>query len=255
MQLIFLFLCLNAWGVSDGSLAQRYAPTIIQELGNNPVADEFTLFNFDQDWNPNNNWANLEKFPRPRAAYYSVIESENYYFLTYSLFFPRDYADTCFWVHCHENDFEGFRLTIEKPDKLIRLETLVHNFLTIIENPLATTLVIEAGGHGVHALQSKTPHERHKIYTPADYQLHPLIEIWQRRHQGLFSGQFEFEGRSYPSQFDGQEWILWGLGRAKPPWAWETWNAPFKKGEWFLKPLTDKTEKYLLHPYLNPTSN
>ena len=255
MQLIFLFLCLSAWGEDFGPLAQRFAPTIIQELGSHPDADEFTLFNYDQDWNPNNNWDNLDKFPRPRVAYYSVIESEQFYFLTYHLFYPRDYADTCFWVHCHENDFEGFRLTIQKPDKLIRLETLAHNFLTVHENPKNTTVVIEAGGHGVHAHLSKTPQANQKTYAPTDYQLIPLDEIWQRSQQGLFQGSFEFEGQHYPAQFDGQEWIIFGLGRAKPPWAWETWNASYKKGEWFLKPLRDKTEKYLQHPYLNPSSN
>jgi hypothetical protein len=146
-------------------------------------------------------------------------------------------------------------LTIQKPDKLIRLETLAHNFLTVHENPTDTTIVIEAGGHGVHARLSKTPQGNQKTYTPTDYQLTPLSEIWARRHQGLFQGQFEFEGQTYPAQFDGHKWIIFGLGRAKPPWAWETWNAQYKKGEWFLNPLQDKSEKYLQHPYLNLTSN
>ncbi len=233
MGLLLFFLQLSF----ASSLALRWAPTIHQELGSEPRADEFTLVNYDGDWNAENNWDNLLKFPRPAALYYHVIESENFYFITYALFFPRDYADFCFWMHCHENDFEGLRVTIKKPETFWRLETLAHNRLNSVDKPQTVEVMVERGGHGIYPRAAVAPI---KTYQPQDYQLISLDEIWERRKTELFRAN---------ATFAGKKWIVWGLGAAKPPWSWEIWGSDWKKGEWFLHPLKGMKEKYLHHPY------
>lgn len=239
LLLFFLGLCSARSAISvDLSLAYRWAPVIQQELGSEPRADEFTRVDFDGDWDAENNWENLLKFPRPAAVYYHVIESETFYFITYALFFPRDYAGVCFWMHCHENDFEGLRVTVKKPDTLWRLETLAHNRLTSVEKPLTVEVMVERGGHGIYPRAASAPA---KTYRPQDYALVSLDEIWQRRKTKLFREN---------ATFAGKKWILWGLGAAKPPWSWEIWGSDWQRGEWFLHPLKGMKENYLRHPYL-----
>src|SRR5690606_12952669 len=106
MQKLFLSLLIlfSLTAFADPELARKFAPTVYQGLGPEPRADEFTRFDFDGDWDPDNNWDNMLKFDRPRVVYWDVIESENHFFLTYAFFFPKDYARLCIWVHCHEND-------------------------------------------------------------------------------------------------------------------------------------------------------
>src|SRR5690606_18899295 len=94
-------------------LPKKPAPILTQGIGSEPKADIFTRVDYDGDWDPNNSWDNLHKFPHPPTVYYYVIESEKHTFITYAFFYPRDYAGMCFFVHCHENDFEGMRVTIE----------------------------------------------------------------------------------------------------------------------------------------------
>lgn len=224
-------------------LAQFYAPIIHQELGTDPVADEFTRVDFDGDWNPFNNWQNLEKSQRPREVYWALIESERHYFLTYAFFFPRDYSWVCFWVLCHENDFEGLRVVVRKPDKIVALETLGHNYRTEIKDPKQIEVMIEWGGHGIIPLNKQRPHQNNIVYLPSHYRLRSLDELWQKRKSFLFNER---------GHFNGDDWIIFGKGAAKPPWKWEIWNSELAPGEWFLDPLKlygDGGEKYLLHQY------
>jgi hypothetical protein len=248
---LLLFFVQFCWSSSansaDLSLAYRWAPTIQQELGSEPRADEFTKLDFDGDWDAENNWDHLLKFPRPASLYYSVIESENFYFITYGLFFPRDYADICFWMHCHENDFEGLRVTVKKPETLWRLESLAHNRLSSVEKPSKVEVMVERGGHGLYPRTATPPF---KTYRPQDYQLISLDEIWKRRKTKLFRANFVYQGRELPAAFSGDKWIVFGLGAAKPPWSWEIWGSDWAKGEWFLHPLKGMKENYLRHPYL-----
>lgn len=223
-------------GLED--VARNYAPTIYQNIGSDPKADEFTRVDFDGDWNPDNNWVNMPKYNRPASVYWDVSESEEYYFITYAFFFPRDYASWCFFIHCHENDFEGMRVTVRKPSTILRLETLAHNFRTEVKSPTSIEVTIEKEGHGIHPTALVKPDKKFKKYHPENYELRPLLELWNRRDDNLFTGSFEFKGKSYPSNFGGRKWILFGLGAAKPPWSWEVWRSEIKKGQWFLDPMS-----------------
>jgi hypothetical protein len=250
--LFFLTLIPHALWAQDlyQELASQFAPTVIQGLGADPRADEFTRVDFDGDWDPENNWDNMPRFPRPATVYWHLLESAQFYFITYAFFFPRDYSSWCFWVHCHENDFEGMRVVVEKKGlRLAKLEALAHNFKSELLNPAKVEVVIEKEGHGVHPYGLRTPDKDHRIYRPVDYQLRPLDELWRQR-QTLFRESFTYRGKSYPKHFGGKKWIIFGMGAAKPPWAWEIWGSDIKKGEWFLDPLRG-SEEYHPSPLLS----
>lgn len=238
LLIVTLFYSITLWAEAL-DIATRYAPVVNQGLGHHPIADEFTRVDFDDDWNPDNNWDNLEKFKRPRVVYWDVKESEHNYFITYAFFYPRDYARWCFWIHCHENDFEGMRITVEKPSRIIKLEALAHNFKNEIINPATIEITIEKEGHGIYPFDLRKPEEPYKRYTPNDYELRPLAELWAKKESSLFTGQFKYKEQSYPANFGGQKWILFGLGAAKPPWSWEIWGSNMVKGQWYLDPLKD----------------
>lgn len=246
--LFFILSCLLSIHTFAGlEVARRYAPVVYQGLGANPEADEFTRVDFDGDWNPDNNWDNMPKFKKPRVVYWNVIESERHFFITYAFFYPRDYSPLCFWVHCHENDFEGMRVTIKKPGTILKVEGLAHNFKSEVLNPPLVEVTIEKEGHGIHPYSLRRPDENFRKYTPEDYELRSLDELWQKKETALFTGRFTYKGKSYPANFGGKKWILFGHGAAKPPWSWEIWRSDIQKGQWFLDPLKDTSEKYIHH--------
>lgn len=228
-------------------LARTYAPIVYQGIGSVPEADQFTRVDFDGDWNPDNNWDNLLKYSRPRVVYWNVIETDVHYYITYSFFFPRDYAPICFFMHCHENDFEGMRVTVKKPAIVTKIEGLAHNYKSEVASPDNIAVTIEKEGHGIHPYSLRMPDKKHIKYLPQDYELRPLKEIWDNRESGIFNGNFSYKSKSYPKNFGGKKWIIFGLGAAKPSWSWEIWQSDFEKGEWFLDPAKGTKEKYLYH--------
>ncbi|MGH9580470.1 MAG: hypothetical protein ACRD2R_05705, partial [Terriglobales bacterium] len=78
-------------------IAQRFAPVLHQRLAGTPEDHRYdypTNFDFDGDWVGNNNWQNAAD-PRYKLwsfVYYSVIESEDHYFIHYAVFHPRDWS-------------------------------------------------------------------------------------------------------------------------------------------------------------------
>ncbi len=112
--------------------------------------------------------------------------------------------------------------------------------------------MIESQGHGIYPAEQSHFEANHKTYVPFQYELRSLDEIWEQRKSNLFAGSFKFKDQEYPAHFRGSTWILFGVGSAKPPWAWEVWGSSWMKGEWFLDPLKGTEEKYLFHPYQKP---
>ncbi|HEY6400734.1 MAG TPA: hypothetical protein VI479_04965, partial [Blastocatellia bacterium] len=102
-------------------LAHFHAPILFQDTevrgqsqdeGNQASVDQpiqrrgdfITRFDFDGDWNGLNNWANFAKRPisarskdtRARAyVYYSVVETETHYFISYCAFHAQDLEPRC----------------------------------------------------------------------------------------------------------------------------------------------------------------
>lgn len=236
MIFLFLIICTFTATASPLELAKKYAPAVYQELGPDPASDEFTAVNFDGDWNPKNNWENSPKFPHLPVVYFHVLETAEYYFVTYGFFFPRDYSTVCFWIHCHENDFEGMRVVIKKPQTVLLLETLAHGQRSVVKDPLKIEVFIEKEGHGIYPLTTDKRKDELRVYSPTSYQLRSLEELWEKRDTPLFTQRFTYDGKSYSQKFGCQTWCLFNIGGARPPWAWKVGDG-IEEGEWFLDPL------------------
>jgi hypothetical protein len=142
-------------------IALRFAPVIHHRQAGSAEEHRFdfpTLFDFDGDWTGNNNWEHAAdpKYRLYAYVYYSVLETEDYYFLHYALFHPRDWSvvqstygsvlDTLqqkigeiFTSRTreevefnHENDLEGILVMVRKEGagpRAVAMETVAHNRL------------------------------------------------------------------------------------------------------------------------------
>ncbi|HSE49702.1 MAG TPA: hypothetical protein VLA96_10885 [Terriglobales bacterium] len=144
------------------AVAERFAPVLHHRMAGNADQHRFdwpTSFDFDKDWVGNNNWEHAAdpQFKLWCYVYYSVIESEDHYFIHYALFHPRDWSvvepsysgvlDTIQEQYKqimgqktreevefnHENDLEGALVIVDKwaqgGPRVVALETVAHNHL------------------------------------------------------------------------------------------------------------------------------
>jgi hypothetical protein len=250
----------------DHEIAARFAPVIYQETGSRPKADAITSFDFDGDWNAYNNWENLKHFPTPAYVYYSMIESETHYFITYGLFHPQDYTRICLPFVCHENDMEGAHLTVQKTDdgagRVVFVETKAHGGMPKTKAPFLVdgrvALRVEKQGHGVYPMSAREHTEFQRksnvleyVFTgqPDDpnsaragrfgYELTSMFDtLWARRTEigrnKAYRGEYEYGGTRFDlgkiaSRFGGAKWA----GSVSPPWAW---NGRGAKSDWFFDP-------------------
>lgn len=107
-----------AWSHDARALAVRYAPALRHETrtsGANRTQDVPVPFDFDGDWDMRNNWAHQPSHaPSARpTVYFSAITTAARAYLTYFLFYPRDWSSICLPLVCHENDLEQFTLVVE----------------------------------------------------------------------------------------------------------------------------------------------
>ena len=153
-------------------VAEYWAPFLAQETWFQPKADLPARFDYDNDWQGDNNWDNLEIGSSQAYVHYAAMETATHWFLIYNVFHPRDYSDKCIAGTCHENDNEGLILTVRKDGsefgKLEVMETLAHNnvYSFVADSRIRKgvhnvdgqiefyqdshpVVFIEAGGHGI----------------------------------------------------------------------------------------------------------
>lgn len=266
----FLFVSTQVWAQTFLEIAGRYSPVIFQGQGVNPRADVFTNVDFDGDFNSYNNWKNLVIKP-DALVYYGVQETSDHFYISYGFFYPRDYSYVCVWKHCHENDFEGIRVTVNKTsEEVVLLETFAHGKAKLDFSPRLqgdhAGIMIEGQGHGIYSLNQKKPETKSKKYLPQDYQLLSIETLWDLRSQvgpeQLWKSTFRHEGKRFsvgdiPAAFGGRKW---GHGLANPPWSYKGNGKDARKGDWFLDPVTSLCEAgecidapdttYLYNPYV-----
>ncbi len=101
------------------ALAKRWAPIHYQDVdvtgshGLSGRGDYLTRVDFDGDWSGTNNWDNASSRPLTAHAYHSLVETSTHWYLVYTFFHPRDWADNIFDSE-HENDAEGVLLVVER---------------------------------------------------------------------------------------------------------------------------------------------
>ena len=160
-------------------LARWHAPIIFQDTRpDGAEADYITAFDYDDNRTADDNWDHLGSYADQLLAtvYYSVVESDRYWFIVYAFFHPRDWRNGD--NNEHENDMEGILAIVLKDDtefgRLIGAITVAHtNFYSYtpegsplreghedIDGTLSTMswngaehakLSIETGGHPVWA--------------------------------------------------------------------------------------------------------
>jgi hypothetical protein len=108
--------------------ALHYAPVVYQDTDDsNAKADYITAFTFDHNWTADDNWDNLDANQSNLIAYvyYSIAETDDYWFIVYAFFHPRDWD-----VPTHENDMEGLLAIVENDrseyGRLIGVITVAH---------------------------------------------------------------------------------------------------------------------------------
>ena len=111
------------------ALARRFAPVLFhafhQRLGRQDVP---TAFDFDGNLRGDDNWESFPHFALEPTVYYTLVESETHWFLTYHLFHPRDWSKVDLGLHLtHENDGENLQVVVEKArERPVLLYTQAH---------------------------------------------------------------------------------------------------------------------------------
>lgn len=122
----------KATTIDDEDLAYYWAPIVYQDTDSSDYsADYITNFNFDGDWDGCNNWENKDNYPLNAWAYYWISETDTNWFIGYSFFHPRDWAEVNNDLISHENDMEGIIVAIQKDGseygKFLAMVTLAHS--------------------------------------------------------------------------------------------------------------------------------
>jgi hypothetical protein len=255
-------------------LARRFAPAFSQDTSpENPERDRPLHLDFDGDWDAENNWSHLTPaaLRSAPAVYASWILSETHAFLTYTLFYPRDWvASLCVPYVCHDNDLESALVVVERARpsgaaaELVLVETKFHwRYAAARASELARgqagqpLLAVETEGHGMLPVRPGDSLGDHPLRlverTAADsargaerYDLLPLREaLWARRAPSSPTARLWTPGEGGFLSYSGARLgpLGYPLGAAmagrefpggvRPPWAI---GAEGARGDWFLDP-------------------
>lgn len=144
-------------------LLQRWAPAYVQRVdARDHGADRPTRIDFDGDWDTTNNWDHQADHGAavPPAAYGAAVLTDTHAYLTYTLYYPRDWnRGVCVPLICHDNDLETVMVVVERTgatEELVEIRTKAHFAIgetrgaevmrTADGHPL---LNVEPEGHGI----------------------------------------------------------------------------------------------------------
>ncbi len=111
------------------NIARTFAPILMQSVSTNSDfsvsgnADRIAAVNFDGNWNSSDNWENtFLTAPLGSAlpmAYYHVIWTYEFWIITYTFHYPRDYGNGrvgCPNTENHEGDAERVIIVVKRPE-------------------------------------------------------------------------------------------------------------------------------------------
>ncbi len=204
-------------------LLERWAPTFVQHVARADAGrDRPTRVDFDGDWNAKNKWRSQARFGTslPPAAYGAAVLTRTHAYLTYTLYYPRDWIrPICLPYICHDNDLESVLVVVrrdrdwergeERDGELVLIESKAHlRYHELSAREVAVDedgrplVAVEAKGHGPHPCRrgddACAPGPRRLVYVRGDppsppprradgrevrYELLSLREsLWARRH-------------------------------------------------------------------------
>ncbi len=264
-------------------IAFHFAPIhyqFVERSGRNGLdgrADFVTRVDFDGDWNGRNDWENAARYPLPGAAYHSVVETKSHWFVLYSFFHPRDWANSLFDTE-HENDCEGVLIVARRDGTrfgtIEAAVTVVHSdFYSYVpagsrwsagsetidgvleldasseERPLTTQ---EAKGHALRAWRSSAPFDG-IVYRPSlvagsrpspgdRAATYVLVDVFESG--GLWQRRHDAElfvpSGSFAGNGEGgcgSGGILCTDDAANPPWNWNDSDDGIPRGAIATDPL------------------
>lgn len=263
------------------ALVARWAPVFAQhQSSEHPDRDRPLRVDFDGDWDAKNDWKHLAGGVRhPEAVvYHSVILTATHAFVTYTLFYPRDWVEVvCVPYACHDNDLEVALVVVEraKPgagEALVLVETKTHHDYLATPGPEVARssdgrplIEVESGGHGLHVVPRGTaPEMTTRPFVPAvakpdagtaadSYQLLSLYDtLWTKRAPKRDNDLWTSDQREwlwYSGARQGRRGRALGAlmagevypGGVRPPWALQ---AAGQRGDWFFDPAFAVTERH-----------
>jgi hypothetical protein len=257
----------------SAALIERWAPSFAQEASAaHPERDRPLRIDFDGDWDATNNWEHLtpEAERAPAAVYASAILTRTHAYLTFTLFYPRDWIwPACVSYVCHDNDLEVVLLTVQRragslEEQLVFVETKAHSdYVAVHASELSTDAAgrpwirIESQGHGMYPLRRAEPMpSTARIFSPnaaptltslqgpsalgaETYQLLSLHELlWARRDPSSRGSALWASGESgflsYTGARQGRRGFLLGvsmLGREYKGGVRPPWGLKAEVGE------------------------
>jgi hypothetical protein len=245
-------------------LLRDFAPTFAQEQSPSaPEADTPVRVDFDGDYRATNNWQNLALFGQrlEPAVYGAAVLTRTHAYLTYVLFYPRDWASPfCVAYICHDNDLEAVQLVVERategaPARLLYVETKAHfDYVALAGEEIRRDgegrpiLRVESQGHGIYPVaRGAALPERARIFTHKDYALLSLHgTLWAHRAHDAAEGELWQSGETGFLAYTGARhgrvgaWLGASMagteyaGGVRPPWALRA--SVGARGDWFLDP-------------------
>ncbi|HKP86265.1 MAG TPA: hypothetical protein VJZ26_09220 [Blastocatellia bacterium] len=186
------------------AIVEQYAPFIYHATDRSEGRqDVISNFDFDGDLVGNNNWENFQKYQLKPTVYYSALETETHYFISYHLFHPRDWNHFTVWLNdTHENDGENFQVVVRKGDsRVVLLWTQAHYKSRVYARP----------GSGVESAGTKIAGEFQTVDSdglPSETGRHAAVFVESEGH-GIYGtldrdseavvkddGSYSFKGRS-----------------------------------------------------------
>ena len=268
------------------ALSKRWAPIFVQQTdAGHPERDRPLRIDFDGDWDATNDWVHLDAAAerQPVVAYGSAILSETHAFLTYTLFYPRDWEPyLCVPYACHDNDLEVVLLVVdrsraERPDGLVLVETKTHHSYLSTRgaevaraDALRPVLSVESQGHGLESVRRGARDDGElRVFVPAgasaasfaeadvpheNYALLSLHDtLWARRQPRAAAGRLWTSGETgwlyYQGARAGRRGSALGASMANsqyPGGVRPPWalRAAGERGDWFLDPAFATLERH-----------
>jgi hypothetical protein len=262
------------------ALVRRWAPSFVQHTSaEHPERDLPLRVDFDGDWDATNNWRHLTAALRQEtpSVYYSAILSTTHAYLTFTLFYPRDWSwPVCVDYVCHDNDLEVALLVVSRAadpaqSALVFLETKAHNSYEALS---ASTVAVDAAGrpiievesqgHGMYARQIPlaVPSAGDAVILDGPvgdgrhgYELVSLHDtLWARRSPAVGHSSLWAPGSSGFLGYSGARQARLGFalgvamasekyaGGVRPAWGLQ---APVgERGDWFLDPAYVASQRH-----------
>lgn len=292
---------------------RHWAPVVYQNVkeGNEfgrtlyGARDVFVAMNFDGDWDVANNWHNSRyqvyeqgllsdrlTSPLQGKAYTSMVESEDFYFLTYG--FYHSGQDAFLSAARHQNDWEVVILVVRKDaTRFGELEGMMTQFHSDQNTYLPSQIQFVdqrpvvyiqpngiLNGHGIEAYSNQNPGSRGVVYNPGlfsenvitaslgssgnwstaptyNYSLIPISEMWGLiGKNGLNDPYASWTGYNYARPANYPNYSHEDKG-GNPPWNRDFFVDPFVFFSDRYPALQQEfaSDSYLFNPYLNANSS